>query len=85
MSLGITYYPAVSRGRACKLKTLTCVYTVVMVTGKCTDVFRGVFFGLGGRVEGGLRGGGGLLGKIFPWEELLMGEDIFNEGGAGIF
>ena len=38
------------------------------------------FFGLGGRVEvGGGYEGGSFHGK------LLMGEETFNEGGAGIF
>ena len=53
-----------------------------MVTRKCTDVFRGIFFGLGG---------GELRWEEATWEdlsieELLMGEEKappFNEGGAG--
>ena len=49
-----------------------------MVIGKCTDVFQGDYFGLGG---GGLRGGdyveGSFLGGI------CHGEEKFNEGGAG--
>ena len=49
-----------------------------MVTGKCTDVFRG-FFWFGGRVEGG----GGLRGRIFQWRNVLLGEETFNGGGAG--
>ena len=48
-----------------------------MVTGKCTDVFRGIFF-VGGRVEGG-----GVTREDLSMEELLMGEETFNEGGAG--
>ena len=51
-----------------------------MVTGKCTDVFRRDFFGLGGRV-----GGGGVTWEDISMEELLMGEENFNEGGAGFF
>ena len=35
-----------------------------MVIGKCTDVFRGDFFGFGGRVEGGGYVGGYFLGEI---------------------
>ena len=35
-----------------------------MVIGKCTDVFRGIFFGFGGRVEGGGYVGGSFLGEI---------------------
>ena len=48
-----------------------------MVIGKCTDVFRGFFFGL--RV--GLRGGGYVGGSFL--EEYVMGEEKFNEKGAG--
>ena len=44
-----------------------------MIAGKCTDVFRGIFFWFRG--EG--RGGGGT------WEDIPMGEENFNEGGAG--
>jgi len=42
-----------------------------MVTGKCTDVFREIFFGLGGRFEGE-----GLLGRIFPWRNFSWGKRI---------
>ena len=44
-----------------------------MVTGKCTDVFRGILFGLGGELrEGGYMGGsfhGGTSqgGRDFQW------------------
>ena len=53
---------------------------IVMVTGKCTDVFRGIFLVW----EGELRWGGGT------WEDLsmekpLMGEENCNEEGAGFF
>ena len=44
------------------------------------EVYRrsqGEFFGLGGRVEGG-----GTWGDI-SIEKLFMGEENFNEGGAG--
>ena len=52
-----------------------------MVTGKRTDVFRFFFFGLGGRVEVG----GGVTWEDLSMEKLLMGEETFNEGGAGFF
>ena len=55
---------------------------IVMVTGKCTDVFRGIFFCLGGRVE---VGGGGVTREDLSMEKLLIGEETFNEGGAGFF
>ena len=41
-----------------------------MVTGKCTDVFKGIFFGLGGRVEVG-----GVM-----WEDLSTGKLLMGEG-----
>ena len=49
-----------------------------MVTGKCTDVFTGIF----------LVGGGGEKLKGVTWEDLsmeecVMGEENFNERGAG--
>ena len=53
-----------------------------MVTRKCTDLFMGFFFGLGGRVE---VGGGGVTWEDFSMEKLLMGKETFNEGGAGFF
>ena len=48
-----------------------------MVIGKCTDVFRGIFFGLGWG-----------WGERDMWEDLsleeyVMGEEKFNEKGAG--
>ena len=48
-----------------------------MVIGKCTDVFRGIFLVWGG-----------VEGRRTMWEDLLleeyvMGEEKFNEKGAG--
>ena len=37
---------------------------IVMVIGKCTDVFRGIFFCLGVGLMGGGYGGGSFLGGI---------------------
>ena len=48
-----------------------------MVIGKCTDVFRGFFFGWG---DEGFRGGG-YVGDL-SMEEFVMGEETFHEGGA---
>ena len=45
-----------------------------MVTEKCTDVL--TFFG--GRFEGG-----GVTWEDISMEKLIMGEENFNEGGAG--
>ena len=50
-----------------------------MVTGKCTDVFSGIFLVW----EGELRGGGGVTWEDLSTEKFLMGEETFNEGGAG--
>ena len=41
--------------------------------------FQGEFFGLGGRVEVG------VTWEDLFMEKLLVGEETFNEGGAGIF
>ena len=48
-----------------------------MVTGKCTNVFRGIFFCLGGDLRGG------VTWEDIYMEKLVMGEENFNEGGAG--
>ena len=48
-----------------------------MVIGKCTDVFRGILFCLGV----GLRGG--AMWEDLSLEESVMGEEKFNEKGAG--
>ena len=58
MSLRTTYSLIVQGGVAASYKM--CL-GIVMVIGKCTDVFRGIFFGLGG---GGYVGGS-FLGGIF--------------------
>ena len=47
-----------------------------MVTGKCTDVFRGIFWFREGRVDGG----GGLRGRIFPWRNFSWGKRISMKG-----
>ena len=49
---------------------------IVMVTKKCIDVFRGIFW------FGGVFEGGGLPGRIFH-RGASHGEEIFNRGGAG--
>ena len=50
-----------------------------MAIGKCTDVFRGVLFGLGWR-EGW---GEGAMWEDLSLEECVMEEEKFNEKGAG--
>ena len=47
---------------------------IVMVTGKCTDVFRGIFW-FRGRVEGGE-----LRGRILPWRKFSWGKRISIKG-----
>ena len=76
---GDDLYPRSPRGRGCKLRTLTCVLHIVTLNGKCTDVFGGIFFGLGGRVEVW----GGVTWEDISMEKLLKGEENFNEGGTG--
>ena len=44
-----------------------------MVTRKCTDFFRGIFFGLGEELRG-------VTWEDNSMEKLLMGEENFNEG-----
>ena len=48
---------------------------IVMVIGKCTDVFRGVFW-LGGRAEKG----GGICWGNFASRNLSWGKKIFKKG-----
>ena len=63
MSLGMTY-PAQSLEEGLQATNFDqCLHTV-MVIGKCTDVFRGIFlFGVGFRGRGYM--GGSFLGEIF--------------------
>ena len=75
MSLGTSYSPAVPV-RVQKPVLNLCLH-IVMVTGKCTDVFKGIF-GLGrGRAEWG------VTREDMSMQELIMGEENFNERGAG--
>ena len=50
-----------------------------MVTGKCTDVIRGIFLVW---VWGSLEG---AIWEDLSLEEYFMGEEKFNEKGAGLF
>ena len=49
---------------------------IIMVTGKCTYVFSGIFLVW----EGELRG---VTWEDLSMEKLLMGQETFNEGSAG--
>ena len=50
-----------------------------MVTGKCTDVFRGTFSVWGEELRGR------VTGEDLSMEERLMGEETFNGGSAGFY
>ena len=75
MFLGVTYSPTVPGGGVASYK-LQPVFTYIMVIGKCTDVFRGIFLVL----EVGLREG--AMWEDLSLEKICMGEKI-NEKGAG--
>ena len=54
-----------------------CLHTVI-VTGKCTDVIKGIFMVW-------VRGSGeGAIWEDLSLEEHFMGEEKFNEKGAGL-
>ena len=59
MSLGMTYSPTIPGGGAASYNFDQCLH-IVMVIGKCTDVFRGILFCL----EVGLREGGYVGGSF---------------------
>ena len=69
--------PNSPRGKGCKLQTYfdLCLH-IVMVIGKCRDVFRGIFW-FGGRFEGG------GIWEDLSLEEFVIGEENFNEGDVG--
>ena len=51
-----------------------CLHAV-MVIGKCTKIFRGIFFPVRKGIEGR-----GLSGRIFPWGYLSREEKISMKG-----
>ena len=76
MSLGTTYSLTV-QGKGLHVTKFDQCLRIVTVIGKCTDIFRGIFFGYGGVEEG------------FKWgdlsmEEFFMAEDNFHEGAQDI-
>ena len=73
MSLGTTYSPAVPVGGAVSYK-LWPVFTYSNGYWKVYRRFQGDFFGLEGRVGG--------TWEDISLQELLMGKENFNEGGA---
>ena len=66
MSLGTTYSPTVPVEGLQVTNFDLCLH-IVMVTGKCTDVFRGIFL-----FRGRFEGGGGYVGGYF-YEETCHG------------
>ena len=78
MSLGTTYSPAVPVGGAASYK-LWPVFTYSNGYWEVYRRFQGDIFGL----EGELRGG--VTWEDLSMEELLMGEETLNGGGAGFF
>ena len=74
MSLGMTYSPKVPGGKGQQVTNFDqCLHTV-MVIGKCTDVFRGMFW-----LEELLRRGR-YVGGTFPKGNLSCGKKISMKG-----
>ena len=63
MSLGMTYSPQ-SLGEGLQVTNFDQCLHIIMVIGKCTDVFRGIFLVLGVGLRGGGYVGGSFLGEI---------------------
>ena len=77
MSLRPTYSPQSPREGLQVTNSDLCLH-IVMVIGKCTEVFRGIFWSGGREFEGRVcYVGGSFHGGI------CHGEENFNEGGAG--
>ena len=77
MSLGTTYSSAVPVGGAASYKLLPVfTYSNCYCLLGNVQTFSGGFFWFGGELRG-------VTCEDLSMEELLMGEEIFNEGGAG--
>ena len=63
MSLGMTYSPTIP-GEGLQVTNFDQCLHIVMVIGKCTDVFRGILFYLGVGLRRGGYVGGSFLGGI---------------------
>ena len=78
MPSGMPYLPPQSLGEGLPVTNFDqCLHTV-MVIGKCTDVFREIFFLVW--VWGS---GEGAIWEDLSLEEHFMGEEKFNKKGAG--
>ena len=70
MFLGMTYSPTVPGGGVASYKLKPRCLHIIMVIGKCTDVFRGIFLVLGvGLSEG-------AMWEDLSLEKYAMGEKI---------
>ena len=80
MSLGMTHPPPPpqSLGEGLQVKIFDKGLHTVMVTGKCTDVFRGDFFWVWMWSSGE-----GAIWEDLSLEEYFVEEEKFNEKGAG--
>ena len=77
MSLRTTYSPTIPVGGLQVTNFDLCLH-IVIVIGKCTDVIRGIFLV---SVWGS---GEGAIWEDLTLEEYFMGEEEFNEKGAGL-
>ena len=71
-------YPPQSLGEGLQVTNFDQCLHAVMVTGKCTDIIRGIFLVW---VWGS---GEGVIWEDLSLEEYFMGEEKFNEKGAGL-
>ena len=67
------------RGRGCTVISFDQCLNIVIVIGKCTDAYRGFFFGWGREL------GEGVMRRDLCMEEFFMGKKISMKGGAGLF
>ena len=74
---GDVLLPHNSLGEGLQVTNFDQCLHIVMVIGKCTNVFRGILFCLGVGLRRGSYVGGISL------EESVMGKEKFNEKGAG--
>ena len=78
MSLETTHSPTVPVGG--QVTSFDQCLHIVMVIGKCTDRFRGIFWLGGGVAKGGCEGV--AKGEVTFRGGIVMREEDFHEGGA---